>query len=80
MDAFTLQKKLIVIPTPGQTEQEYLAQKLAEHGTVIAVNQENFQLASIIRAAEKKAFQIPAVPPNQLQPSVHAWLQTLTTS
>jgi UDP-N-acetylglucosamine transferase subunit ALG13 len=80
MDAFTLQKKLIVIPTPGQTEQEYLAQKLAENGTVVAVNQENFQLAFIIRAAERKAFQIPAVPPNQLQQSVHAWLQTLTTS
>jgi len=80
MDAFTLQKKLIVIPTPGQTEQEYLAQKLAANGTVMAVNQENFQLASIISAAEKKAFQISAVPPNQLQQSVHAWLQILTTS
>jgi UDP-N-acetylglucosamine transferase subunit ALG13 len=80
MDAFTLQKKLIVVPTPGQTEQQYLAEKLASNGAVMAVKQEAFQLNAIIQSAEKYSFHIPAVPPNQLQQAVHAWLQTLTTS
>lgn len=40
MDMAVLQKKSIVIPTPGQTEQEYLATYLSEKGLVYSLNQE----------------------------------------
>jgi predicted glycosyltransferase len=80
MDAFTLQKKLIVVPTPGQTEQQYLAEKLAANGAVMAVKQDDFQLNLVIQSAEKYSFRIPAVPQNELQQAVYEWLQTMTTS
>jgi predicted glycosyltransferase len=80
MDAFTLQKKLIVIPTPGQTEQQYLAKKLASTGAVLSVAQDDFQLAQMVHAAEKHAFNIPVVPENILSQTVQSWLSTLTTS
>jgi hypothetical protein len=41
-------QKCIVIPTPGQTEQEYLAKHLAEQGRVVFAKQQNFQLRNLI--------------------------------
>lgn len=54
MDYFHLQRKnMIFIPTPGQTEQEYLAESLAEKNIAIAQNQNNIQLAQALNRAEK---------------------------
>ncbi len=50
MDLIYLQKKPFMIPTPGQTEQEYLAKKLAEEGTISFVAQHQFQLTKAITA------------------------------
>ena len=44
MDLIKLQQKAILIPTPGQTEQEYLAKYLAEKKYFIATEQSNFNL------------------------------------
>jgi uncharacterized protein (TIGR00661 family) len=44
MDLAALGKKAILIPTPGQTEQEYLAQKLMKDGFAYCCTQENFDL------------------------------------
>ncbi len=44
MDLITLQQKAILIPTPGQTEQEYLAKYLAEKKYFIAAEQRDFNL------------------------------------
>lgn len=46
MDLVALEKKAIVIPTPGQTEQEYLAKHLHEEGVFYAATQKGFNLAS----------------------------------
>lgn len=48
MDLATLGKKAILIPTPGQTEQEYLAQKLSEEGKCIVRQQNNLNLKSAL--------------------------------
>lgn len=42
MELAVLQKKSILIPTPGQTEQEYLAKRLAQHHFCIAADQDDF--------------------------------------
>lgn len=42
MDLKVLGKNAILIPTPGQTEQEYLADYLSERGDFIKMDQENF--------------------------------------
>ena len=44
MDLAKLQKKSILIPTPGQTEQEYLAKKLWQKKIAFSVEQKEFSL------------------------------------
>jgi hypothetical protein len=52
MDAAVLGKKCIFIPTPGQTEQEYLAAYHAEKGHCLVLRQNNFDLIDSIRKAD----------------------------
>jgi len=51
MDLFKLKKKAIFIPTPGQTEQEYLAQHLLQKQLAYCTNQETFNLEKTLEAA-----------------------------
>jgi uncharacterized protein (TIGR00661 family) len=44
MDMASLRKKVIFIPTPGQTEQEYLAATLREKGIAFSCPQDQFDL------------------------------------
>jgi UDP-N-acetylglucosamine transferase subunit ALG13 len=44
MDLVAMNKKAIVIPTPGQTEQKYLARHLHRDGVFFACSQRNFDL------------------------------------
>jgi len=48
MDLAALGKKAILIPTPGQTEQEYLAQTLMKKGIANAMSQRDFDLAKAV--------------------------------
>ena len=45
MDLAKLGKRAIFIPTPGQTEQEYLARRLKNYGIAFSMNQDNFNLS-----------------------------------
>ena len=45
MELLSLQKRSILIPTPGQTEQEYLAERLHEQRACFTVSQELFDCA-----------------------------------
>jgi len=56
MDIIKLGKKSIVIPTPGQTEQEYLADYLFNKKIVYRVNQKDFLLNDALDNAKKFAF------------------------
>ncbi len=47
MDLVKLEKKAYFIPTPGQYEQEYLAQKLEEEGLVPYATQDDFKIKNI---------------------------------
>jgi uncharacterized protein (TIGR00661 family) len=46
MDLATLKKKAIFVPTPGQTEQEYLASRFEAKGIAFTMAQSNFNLAT----------------------------------
>ncbi len=48
MDLVLLQKKALIIPTPGQTEQEYLADYLAGKGMFLTCRQDELNLESSI--------------------------------
>jgi uncharacterized protein (TIGR00661 family) len=48
MDMAALEKKVIFIPTPGQTEQEYLAMLMNEKKVAYSVSQDEFQLTEAL--------------------------------
>lgn len=56
MDLVKLNKKAILIPTPGQTEQEYLAQHLEEQGIFLCMTQSKFNLHKAIQYAKRFPF------------------------
>ena len=58
MELLSLQKKSILIPTPGQTEQEYLATHLMKQNWCYCCNQ-NDDLLYHIQQAEKFDYQLP---------------------
>jgi len=53
MDIAALRKKSILIPTPGQTEQEYLADYLMKKQLFFFVKQSNFSLLENIQKAKR---------------------------
>ena len=55
MDLIKLQKKAVLIPTPGQTEQEYLAKWMRKKSFFDSCTQDDPQLAEVI----KQAFALP---------------------
>ena len=53
MDIAALQKKSILVPTPGQTEQEYLADHLMKKQFAFCIDQNNFSLLENTQAAKR---------------------------
>lgn len=53
MDLATLGKRAVFIPTPGQTEQEYLAKRLMQKQVAYCQNQSEFDLQKALKEAEK---------------------------
>lgn len=49
MDLAIIGKKAVFIPTPGQTEQEYLADSLIEEGIAFSQRQSNFDLYTALK-------------------------------
>lgn len=48
MDLARMRKAAVLIPTPGQTEQEYLGRYLAARGWAVCVRQQEFSLAAAL--------------------------------
>jgi hypothetical protein len=59
MDLIPFQKKAILIPTPGQTEQEYLGKHLHAQGAYYCAPQEGFNLHNAMEAAGRFPFKVP---------------------
>ena len=56
MELLPLHKKMILIPTPGQTEQVYLAESLASRQMAVMMNQATFDLNTLNDKADKHCF------------------------
>jgi uncharacterized protein (TIGR00661 family) len=74
MEIAALQKQAILIPTPGQTEQEYLASYLMEQGLAYSTAQSNFNLLQTLEAASSFHFKSFAVTPNMLEAVLNDFL------
>lgn len=59
MDLLKLKQRAILVPTPGQPEQEYLAGYLEQQGYFPAASQANFDLAEVLQHATKFQFALP---------------------
>ena len=57
MDIVRLQKKSMLIPTPGQTEQEYLARSLSEKKITLSLMQKDFSLQVAIAKAKSFTYR-----------------------
>jgi len=60
MDIITLGKKSILIPTPGQTEQEYLAKYLTQKQLALCISQKDFSLNEVLQKAVAFDYDITA--------------------
>ena len=61
MDLVRIQKKAILIPTPGQAEQEYLAEYLKEQGIFLSVKQSDFNLQKELEKAAQFSSGFPSL-------------------
>jgi len=57
MDYIVLKKNAILVPTPGQTEQEYLADSLKARGWFYSVKQNKFKLKNV--SQKFRNFKVP---------------------
>lgn len=70
MDIAALRKKSILIPTPGQTEQEYLGEYLSKKGMAVTAAQKKFSLTAALKAAVDHAYRLPEITENNLPSAV----------
>lgn len=77
MDLAQMGKKAFFVPTPGQTEQEYLAKYHEQKGHTGWSKQKGFDLQTVLQSVEKYS-GIPKVEPNtQLEQTVRNFVNSL---
>lgn len=70
MDLVKLRKKALLIPTPGQSEQEYLAKFLMEHKIFYTIAQKDFSL-------QKNLYEMAAFPFNIPEPDMQLYKKVI---
>lgn len=78
MDILKIQRKTILIPTPGQTEQEYLAKSLSSERVFFTAKQEEFSLKQMMRFAEGFPLVTPYYDMEQYKKIVADFVKSLT--
>ena len=77
MDLVKLQKKAILVPTPGQTEQEYLAGYLQDQKLFYCVEQKHFSLPTVLKAASGFQFTEINFSQNEYEPVIEDFVKDL---
>lgn len=81
MDFALLQKKSILIPTPGQTEQEYLCRHLMHNNFALCINQNKFVLKNALNLAENFNYKLfNSGNPSPLEAVVEKFIYGINTS
>ncbi len=75
MDLIKLQKKAVLVPTPGQTEQEYLAAYLLEKKIFYTTNQNEFDLPTSLKQANTFPFSFTSYYMDQYKNVIHQFVQ-----
>jgi uncharacterized protein (TIGR00661 family) len=77
MDLVTLKKKSILVPTPGQTEQEYLARYLMQKNIAVTMNQKTFSLTAALHKAAEFKYMFIEADDKKLKSAVKEFVQAL---
>ena len=67
MELISIDKKLIVVPTPGQTEQEYLSKLLMQNKRLLRIDQSQFSLQDAYTQAQSFTFSKMNIDPFDLE-------------
>jgi hypothetical protein len=80
MDSMQLRKRSILIPTPWQTEQEYLGKYLQEQQRALCIPQKDFSLSAALAAAASFDYKLPEHSSSSVLPRIiRQWIaQSLT--
>ncbi len=78
MDLLAIKRNAILVPTPGQTEQEYLGHHLHEKKWMYSVAQKNFDLQAAINTFENAELILPDIPDTNLHDVIAAFLKELS--
>ena len=79
MDLLALGKKSILIPTPGQAEQEYLAKHLRRKNLAMSAKQEGFCLKAALESAIKSTIDVLSDSGDRYQTAVNTLIASLKT-
>ncbi|MEO6721349.1 MAG: glycosyltransferase [Ferruginibacter sp.] len=77
MDLVKLKQKAILVPTPGQTEQEYLARHLMKKQFFFSVKQEDFVLENVLKEVGSFPFSIPNFDMDLYKKKVRQFVESL---
>ena len=77
MDIIQLQKKSILLPTPGQTEQEYLARYLQQKKIAFCLQQNDFSLIPALERARNFPYHFITPDNNLLKKAVQALISKI---
>ncbi|MFM2339126.1 MAG: hypothetical protein RL115_2319 [Bacteroidota bacterium] len=78
MDVAALQKKSILIPTPGQAEQEYLGHYLCTKKWALTVLQQKFSLLQSLQEAKTFSYQpLELFNNDKLKQVLEGWVQSI---
>lgn len=80
MDLIKTRSKAILIPTPGQGEQEYLARHLSQKGFFMCSAQRKFDISVLLKNAEKSSLKIPETDFNKFSQEIHFLKTKLETT
>lgn len=70
MDLAVMNKKSILIPTPGQTEQEYLAKYLKEKKLAYTVSQSEFELEEALEKAKELSYSFSGLSTSSIKDAI----------
>jgi hypothetical protein len=80
MDILKLNRRSVLIPTPGQTEQEYLAKHLEDQGWCFTVRQEDFNLDKLLQKVEHFEYKLPQLDMESYKNVVHQFVAKLSST
>jgi UDP:flavonoid glycosyltransferase YjiC (YdhE family) len=80
MDILKLGKKAILIPTPGQAEQEYLAMYLHQKKLAVMSNQKRFSLETVLEMVNGSSLEVMSKPMDRYRRIVQEFSHSLKST